>query len=124
MPSDQPANSHGHEDSQSSRYLPQSEDLHEISCPNPESSPKIPLEPYRYASLNADKKEIRLIRASSWNQDEDILAFEVTSVSLDAPPEYTALSYVWGSSEKVASVIFDGRSLPVTGSLYRFLTRA
>ena len=124
MPSDQPANSHGHEDSESSRYLPQSEDLHEISCPNPESSPKIPLEPYRYASLNADKKEIRLIRANSWNNDEDILTFEVTSVSLNAPPEYTALSYVWGSSEKVASVILDGRSLPVTRSLYRLLTRA
>ena len=121
--SNQPANSHGHKDSES-QYLPQSEDLHENSRPDPESSPKISLEPYRYASLNADKKEIRLIRASSWNQDEDILAFEVTSVSLDAPPEYTALSYVWGSSEKVASVMLDGRPLPVTGSLYRLLTRA
>lgn len=124
MLSDQLANSLGHEDSESSRYLPQSEDLHEISCPDPESSPKIPLEPYRYASLDADKKEIRLIRANSRNQDGDILTFEVTSASLDAPPEYTALSYVWESSEKVASVMLNGRPLPVTRSLYRLLTRA
>lgn len=124
MLSNQLANSLGHEDSESSRYLPQSEDLHEISCPDPESSPKIPLEPYRYTSLNADKKEIRLIRANSRNQDGDILTFEVTSASLDAPPGYTALSYVWGSSEKVASVMLNGKPLPVTRSLYRLLTRA
>jgi len=37
--------------------------------------------------------------------------FEVTSVLLDAPPEYTALSYVWESLEKVVLVMLNGRPL-------------
>uniref|UniRef100_A0A0D2YF55 Heterokaryon incompatibility domain-containing protein n=1 Tax=Fusarium oxysporum (strain Fo5176) TaxID=660025 RepID=A0A0D2YF55_FUSOF len=39
------------------------------------------------------------------------------SVPLARPPEFTALSYVWGNSSQKTSIIINGRSLSITNTL-------
>lgn len=123
MLSDQPTNPCSHEVYESSHCLQQPGE-YDNPCPSLQVSPRVQSEPYRYIPLDANKKEIRLIRENSRNPDEGILAFEVTIVSLLDAPEYTALSYVWGSPDRVDSVTLNGKSLPVTENLYRLLHRA
>ena len=123
MLSDQPTNLCSHEVYESSNCLQQPGE-YDNPCPGLQVSPRVQSGPYKYIPLDADKKEIRLIRENSRNLDKGILAFEVTIVSLLDAPEYTALSYVWGSPDRVDSVTLNGKSLPVTENLYRLLHRA
>lgn len=68
-----------------------------------------------YHSLQSD--EIRLIELQRKKDDsEDVFCSLVTARLQDAP-EYTALSYVWGSEENSATVHIDGAYFKVTQNL-------
>lgn len=76
-----------------------------------------------YTSLNVNCQEFRLLRANP-NTTEDLLSYELAVVTPDLAPQYFAISYTWGSSEKCATISCNGKSLSITRSLHQVLTRA
>ncbi|KAF2679680.1 hypothetical protein K458DRAFT_265036, partial [Lentithecium fluviatile CBS 122367] len=79
-----------------------------------------------YTPLDLTNREIRLVRrcvdrkTNTSPKDE----YNISVVSLDSAPAYTALSYVWGSSERSREIKCNGKRLPTTDSLYRLLERS
>ncbi|KAH6990085.1 heterokaryon incompatibility protein-domain-containing protein [Ilyonectria destructans] len=76
---------------------------------------------YQYRQLDAQGKEIRLLRIlpqkTSW------IECELSHVSLSAPPEYVAISYAWGDPDDTRSIMLDGHDFPITLSLWQILNR-
>ncbi|KAH8675142.1 heterokaryon incompatibility protein-domain-containing protein [Ilyonectria robusta] len=76
---------------------------------------------YQYRQLDAQRREIRLLRIlpqkTSW------MECELSHVSLSAPPEYVAISYAWGDLEDTRSIMLDGHDFPITLSLWQILNR-
>lgn len=79
-------------------------------------------QPFEY-SERLDDQSIRLIKLYP-GKGKQKLKCELNVVLLDAAADtYDALSYVWGSATKDASIICNGRRLPVTTSLKDALRR-
>ncbi|KAH6971040.1 heterokaryon incompatibility protein-domain-containing protein [Ilyonectria sp. MPI-CAGE-AT-0026] len=76
---------------------------------------------YQYRKLDAQGREIRLLRIlpqkTSW------MECELSHVSLSAPPEYVAISYAWGDPDDTRSIMLDGHDFPITLSLWQILNR-
>jgi hypothetical protein len=66
---------------------------------------------------------IRLVRILS-ARPNGVMCCETCVSPLDAPQQYTAVSYAWGSQLKHHPVILDGRQHLVTENLWRFLNHA
>lgn len=63
--------------------------------------------------------QIRLLLLSSGSQNSIICRLSI--VSINEPPPYEALSYVWGSSEALQVLTLDGHAFRVTQNLYAAL---
>jgi len=80
--------------------------------------------PLRYAALDADASEIRILRvlpSASTLDHAAIVSCELLTVSLDDSPKYQALSYVWGNPQAKRWITVDGHPLPVTENLQEAL---
>lgn len=73
---------------------------------------------YRHAQLRP--QQIRLLRAVHKPGSRD-LQFEVTHVSRDAAPKYTAVSYTWGEQEPSRTIRLDGKIFRVRPNLWSCL---
>jgi Heterokaryon incompatibility protein (HET) len=77
---------------------------------------------YTYHKLDPTSREIRLIKIVPSNTTE---AFEngrpvecsMCCASLDSPPSYVALSYVWGDPARKKDLNIDGKIVRITESL-------
>lgn len=75
-----------------------------------------------FQSLDSCRREIRLLRILPGTWIDSIkLALDV--VSLDAKPQYQALSYVWGSEADPKTVTLHDQLFQVTSNLYNALRR-
>jgi hypothetical protein len=76
---------------------------------------------YRYSPLNKAAHEIRLLTLLPEPYSSEIqVLLHATSFSNDTPPNYEALSYVWGSTEYQAEIIVGASredKLPVTQNI-------
>jgi hypothetical protein len=68
-----------------------------------------------YQPLQPD--EIRLIELQRKVEDNEEVSCSLITVRLEDAPEYTALSYVWGSEEDAATIRVDGIAVKVTQNL-------
>lgn len=56
--------------------------------------------PYQYSPLDEDAKEIRLLTLLSGDFYPEIrILIHTTSLTVDNPPVFEALSYAWGSAK-------------------------
>lgn len=76
---------------------------------------QLPLQLYKYQTLDRDEREIRLIqfnapvRLIDAVESEPVVASYTTTIaSLDYVPEYCALSYTWGDNKRAHSLLLDG----------------
>ena len=66
---------------------------------------------------------IRILRLSSGSWDDEIVC-SLKEVSLQAKPEYEAISYTWGGSSEGATICIDGHGgFPVTDNVAAILRR-
>lgn len=68
------------------------------------------------------ERHIRLLKLPETSQCEELLI--LVEVSLDAPPPYETISYVWGEQDK--SCVYElgsGKSVLITPTLRTTLTR-
>ena len=73
---------------------------------------------HKYRTLNPAINEIRLLCLQFDGENSEGLKCSLEHVSLDQLPNFTALSYCWGDSEKTYHVLLDGQQYPVTTNLY------
>lgn len=84
--------------------------------PNPEDS-----QHYRYASLNEEAHEIRLLKLlpSTFSSEVRLLLDRATFIK-SCVPDFEALSYAWGSAENPVNISIQQsgwKTLPVTQNL-------
>ena len=73
---------------------------------------------FRYQSLASASTSIRLLQVRPARYRHDPLVVDVTSFPIGQSPDYTALSYTWGSSESKGPIfISDGSVLEATRNL-------
>jgi hypothetical protein len=81
---------------------------------------------YRYSPL-LQPQSIRLLQLLPRKEDPRNLRCKLCEYPLrnsnDLSHPYEAISYVWGSEEKLKSIIIDGRDLSITQNLYVLLLR-
>jgi hypothetical protein len=71
-----------------------------------------------YAPLDSTRREIRLLELLPIPDDEDTLvSWTISVVSLDDQPDYTALSYVWGDASITGTILLNGVRTTVTRNL-------
>ena len=85
---------------------------------------KEPIEKFRYNTLPAATKAIRLVCNGPRDENGVISSLEMHTFDLDAAPPFYALSYVWGSTERVVPLTCNGQKLAVTNSLALALERS
>lgn len=61
--------------------------------------------------------EIRLVELQRKVEVNEEVSCSLITVRLEDAPEYTALSYVWGSEEDAATILVDGIEFKVTQNL-------
>lgn len=76
---------------------------------------------YEYASLEDPNRFIRLLRLHPKHRLTDSTAARMVTTPLSHVPNYAALSYCWGSSERNRKMIIDSRCMEVTSSLHQAL---
>lgn len=74
---------------------------------------------YSHKPLDTSRQEIRLLRLLP--ADSELICCEIIHVSLNDPPEYDALSYVWGNPARTETIMVDGQMLGVTVNLLEAL---
>lgn len=72
-------------------------------------------EPYKYGRLPSGSMRIMKLDPGTWS---DGFSCTLVETPVSRPIKYTALSYVWGSSEKTRCVRVDGFCLPITENLF------
>ena len=85
---------------------------------------KEPAESFKYNTLSPDIKSIRLVCNGPRDEHGVISSLEMHTFNLDAAPPFHALSYVWGSTERVVPLTCNGQKLMVTNSLALALERS
>ncbi|KAI1856714.1 uncharacterized protein JN550_013681 [Neoarthrinium moseri] len=81
--------------------------------------------PFQYRDLSLDRKEIRLIEVEPLEVDgfesrsgpESVVRCHLKHASLNDPPWYRALSYVWGDPTHTSQILLDGQRFHVTANL-------
>lgn len=74
---------------------------------------------YHYESLSQEN-EIRVLVLQP-GRAADPLQCHLMRVSLDDPPQYEALSYVWGDASKKDEILCDNGTLAITTNLHTAL---
>jgi hypothetical protein len=69
---------------------------------------------YSYEPLEHPDNSIRLIKILSISPQ---ICCQLRVVSIESPPEFTTLSYVWGDATIKETITIDGKVLPVTQNL-------
>jgi len=75
-----------------------------------------------YSTLPSDKS-IRLLRLQCGVHEQPISCSLIVTDDYISTPEYYALSYCWGDVTDTTELICNGRSIPVTKTLYAALHR-
>ncbi|KAK0644469.1 heterokaryon incompatibility protein-domain-containing protein, partial [Cercophora newfieldiana] len=70
-----------------------------------------------YSPLNSTKREIRLCRILPFSFSQECVSCVLSTVSLDAAPDFEALSYVWGDAADRVPIIVNGQRLLATKNL-------
>lgn len=70
----------------------------------------------QYGRLDPSKSEIRVLTIQGGRRDDDIQC-TLQTVSLDDPPEFAALSYVWGETSLKRPITVDGKIFDVPENL-------
>jgi hypothetical protein len=83
--------------------------------PNP--TPTVTLS---YDSLSREGRELRLVRFSNLASSTEVELMQCR-VSLNDPPSYRALSYIWGDPTPTKSIRVNGRPLPVAHNVHQAL---
>jgi hypothetical protein len=75
-----------------------------------------------YATLDVDRREIRLasILPGRWSED---ISCKLTVVPLDDNPKYEALSYTWGDPLDKTPIFVEGVTFLITNNLHWALRR-
>jgi hypothetical protein len=77
---------------------------------------------FRHQPLNLAKQQIRLVKVLPRPSSTDLnVHMSIVSFDFDIAPAYVALSYAWGLSSPVKTVIIDGLAFEVRQNLYDFL---
>ena len=81
--------------------------------------------PFNYDTLDHTQNQIRLIRVlrPSANESESVRC-TISTFDCDSCPEYSALSYTWGSPNPEFEIRLDGHAFMVRDNLYQFLLSA
>ncbi|KAK4032503.1 heterokaryon incompatibility protein-domain-containing protein [Parachaetomium inaequale] len=79
-----------------------------------------PTATFSYDSLSREDRELRLVRFSNSASSTEVELI-LHRVSLNDPPSYHALSYVWGDPTPTRSIRVNGRPLPVAHNLHQAL---
>lgn len=82
-----------------------------------------PSKTFEYSSLDPKTKQIRLLRVSNEYTYGGNTPTELTTFDLDVAPEFYALSYVWGKSEKPVKIYCNDGQLNITVNLAMALNR-
>ncbi len=69
-----------------------------------------------YSPLDSERHEARLVTIFP-GLSNDPISCTLSVISNDDPPEYDALSYVWGTLEVVSPIFVDAFEIPVTQNL-------
>lgn len=76
---------------------------------------------FEYASLTISTA-FRLVKVSSrYPAQNDDVSFDLIVVNTNEAPEYTALSYQWGSDRKTHAILLNGEHFPLHENLWHFL---
>ncbi|KAI7158010.1 hypothetical protein KC349_g5179 [Hortaea werneckii] len=74
--------------------------------------------------LSKKKREIRILLLQPSEEEDDALYADLEIASLDNPPEYKAISYVWGdASDTTAMFVNGGKVIQITKNLAAALRR-
>lgn len=76
--------------------------------------------PYCYEPLQ-HAKSFRILSLKLSGDQESPLRGELRDEILDKPPQYIAISYVWGSARLDHEILINGRRLAITASCATFL---
>ena len=81
------------------------------------------LETYQYISLQPADSTFRILKLSRYQRERPQLECELLQFSLsnDRHPPYEALSYVWGSAERVEWIVVNQKRFWVTDNLHSAL---
>lgn len=76
---------------------------------------------YTYAPLSQTDEIRCLILESGTGDADDPLVCSLHHHSLDQEPDFEAISYAWGSSDKTHTILCDGRRMAITKNLHTCL---
>jgi hypothetical protein len=77
---------------------------------------------FQHQPLNLTKQQIRLVKMLPHPSSTDLhVHISIVFFDFDIAPAYTALSYAWGPSSPVKTVMIDGLAFKVRQNLYDFL---
>ena len=83
--------------------------------------------PYPYSSPLPGSNSIRLLRLNPSEDETAPIKCQLFNYSLDGsdkgPPQYEALSYVWGNPENTLPIFIDEHQFNITENLYAALRR-
>ncbi|KAH7093316.1 heterokaryon incompatibility protein-domain-containing protein [Paraphoma chrysanthemicola] len=77
-------------------------------------------QPFRYQELDPTKRSVRLLQVHP-GQPVDEIRCSLLCFNLDTEPKYQALSYMWDHDSEKKTILCNGMSLSVGGSLWTFL---
>ncbi|GLA44223.1 hypothetical protein AnigIFM63309_002809 [Aspergillus niger] len=80
------------------------------------------LEGFKYGTLDADNREIRLVTLEEGFWSDEIRC-SLRTLSLHDQPAYEALSYVWGDPSICRSISLNGHTFEVTENLWLAMRR-
>jgi hypothetical protein len=72
---------------------------------------------YEYIPMDPSKQQIRVLTLYPAEDRQSIIRCSLTTTSLQDFPEYSALSYVWGSSETTHTIEINGRCFQILQNL-------
>ncbi|KAI1819221.1 heterokaryon incompatibility protein-domain-containing protein [Xylaria intraflava] len=70
-----------------------------------------------YGALNEERREIRLLNLHPSASFDGTIQCSLFNVFLGSPPEYEALSYVWGPLEFTQDILVEGQPFQITENL-------
>lgn len=78
--------------------------------------------PYDYSNLDSTQNEIRVLVVHPGG-DEGPVRTHLRHISLNQPPKYETVSYVWGDPKELLTIIVNGAILDVPASAERAIRR-
>lgn len=78
----------------------------------------VPTHPNMYRKLNIENREARLVFIHPSAIRSRQIVCELYHMSLNDPPPYVALSYVWGDASRTRTIMLDGEIFSITSNLH------